>query len=255
MKAQGVKSTIVDRDFWSRMEDLLLIFKPIHEAQKSSEDAESTVAHVNPRWQRLHTTLCALLPSIPELHDFLAENGGFQERRNIQSTILHTAAYWLDPSNLDQELREPLKTQVTRWICQHTHVGTDHNKLLESFWQFRGMRGDFQQGNISWASRDKPLVYWLSYQGDHAELSSLEIRIFELICNSVPSERAWSVMNLIQTPIRGNLSAEKTEKLSYVYMNRRQLDQLGERLTIHTMVDMPEAEQVDLENIALEGDI
>ena len=32
MKAQGVKEAIRDREFWNRIDDLLLIFKIIHDA-------------------------------------------------------------------------------------------------------------------------------------------------------------------------------------------------------------------------------
>jgi hypothetical protein len=48
IKTKGVKEAIADKDFWNRIDDLLAIFKPIYDAQKSSESTESTIAHVSP---------------------------------------------------------------------------------------------------------------------------------------------------------------------------------------------------------------
>ena len=90
----------MDREFWNRIDDVLLIFKIIFDAQKTSEDTESTIAHVGPRWDKMEADLKALLLTILELGSFLALNGGFQERRKIQSTEVHEAASWLDPTNM-----------------------------------------------------------------------------------------------------------------------------------------------------------
>jgi hypothetical protein len=61
-------------------------------------------------------------------------------------------------------------------------------------------------------------------------------------------------MNLVQTPIRGNLGDEKLIKITYIYMNQRQLDRLGSKLSYTSMVDMPMEEQVKYEDIALQED-
>ena len=62
-------------------------------------------------------------------------------------------------------------------------------------------------------------------------------------------------MNIIQTPIRGNLGAEKTTKCSYIYMNQRQLDKLGSKLSYSTMPDIEEEQQVEFKDMALDRDI
>ena len=94
MGAYGVKEAIADRDFWTRLEDYLAIFKVIHEQQKSSESTESTIAHVGPRWAKIRAELKVVaLTTIPELQSFIAPGGLFDERKAIQSTLLHKAAY------------------------------------------------------------------------------------------------------------------------------------------------------------------
>src|SRR6266536_2597474 len=108
---------------------------------------------------------------------------------------------------------------------------TDRNAFLASFWRFRDMRDEFNISSISWVSKDDAQTFWITHLGDHKVLASFAIRVFQLIANAVLSERAWSIINLIQTPIRGNLSAEKSTKMAYIYMNRRQLDKLGSKLS------------------------
>ncbi len=61
-------------------------------------------------------------------------------------------------------------------------------------------------------------------------------------------------MNLIQTPIRSNLSSDKSTKMAYIYMNQRQLDKLGSKLSYSTMADIEEEQQVEYEDIALYDD-
>jgi hypothetical protein len=61
-------------------------------------------------------------------------------------------------------------------------------------------------------------------------------------------------MGLIQTPIRGNLDAEKSTKIAYIYMNQRQLDRLGSKLSYTSMVDMAVEEQVQYEELAVQED-
>jgi hypothetical protein len=48
--------------------------------------------------------------------------------------------------------------------------------------------------------------------------------LFHTPANSVPSERSFSVRNLIQDKKRSCLSPEAADKLSYIHVNRRVLD-------------------------------
>jgi len=134
MGAYGVKEAITDRDFWTRLEDYLAIFKVIHEQQKSSESTESTIAHVGPRWAKIRAELKAVASTtIPELQSFIAPGGLFDERKAIQSTLLHKAAYWLSPESLGESLKDPEKTEVIQWMLLHLLPGTNQGTFTSSF--------------------------------------------------------------------------------------------------------------------------
>jgi hypothetical protein len=52
------------------------------------------------------------------------------------------------------------------------------------------------------------------------------IRLFRTPCNSVPSERPFSVQNIIHDKKRNRHDPARTNKLMYIYMNRRVLDRV-----------------------------
>ena len=54
-----------------------------------------------------------------------------------------------------------------------------------------------------------------------SQLAPLAVRLFSSITNSVPSERAFSVMNYIHNRYRNRLTAENAEMLIFVFMNWR----------------------------------
>lgn len=71
------------------------------------------------------------------------------------------------------------------------------------------------------------------------------------------SERAFSAINLIVTKLRNKLSAEKADKLVFIYMNQRVLDRAGD-LLLGDWVEKSDDDQVELEELLLsieeEGD-
>lgn len=63
----------------------------------------------------------------------------------------------------------------------------------------------------------------------------------------------FSTMNLIVTKLRNRLSAKKTDKLIYIYMNQRVLDKAGD-LLLGDWVEKSDEEQVQLEELLLSID-
>lgn len=63
-------------------------------------------------------------------------------------------------------------------------------------------------------------------------------------------ERAFSAMNFVVTKLRSRLSVEKADKLIFIYMNQRVLDQHPD-LLLGDWVEKPDNEQVELEEFLL----
>ena len=56
------------------MENLAIIIKPIHEAQKISKSNHATLGKVIPQWQNLRQELLGMVGLVPELKDFMVLN-------------------------------------------------------------------------------------------------------------------------------------------------------------------------------------
>jgi hypothetical protein len=53
------------------------------------------------------------------------------------------------------------------------------------------------------------------------QLSSLSLRVFHALANSVPSERAFSSRNLVHNALRNRLGPERADQLCFIHINRR----------------------------------
>ena len=84
-------------------------------------------------------------------------------------------------------------------------------------------------------------------------IGPLAVRIYSNPANSVPSERSFSIQNLIHDKKRNRLASEKVDKLTYIYMNTRVLVDVDKRQTkpLHALT---EEEKVELEDKILQED-
>jgi hypothetical protein len=68
---------------------------------------------------------------------------------------------------------------------------------------------------------DDAVGFWVEMKPLARELSLLALRLFHTPANSVPSERSFSVRNLIQDKKRSCLSPEAADKLSHNHVLRQ----------------------------------
>ena len=52
-------------------------------------------------------------------------------------------------------------------------------------------------------------------------IGQLALRLMRTMASSVPSERAFSIQNLIHDKLRSRLTAEKVDMLQFIYINER----------------------------------
>jgi len=244
---------ITNQSFWSDLAAIEQIIRPIHEAQKMSESNSSTLSKVVPRWQKLGAELGRLSSIYSSLvGGFLDIGGPFFARLGKQTTDLHFAAFLLDPISL---LKPTNNVEVDRALTfLLKRCKEDHKKELHrSFLEFRTRGSVFSSTHPSAMHYDNPIAYWKSYifDEDHIVLAKLAVRIFEASANSVASERAFSAMNLIHSKLRNRIGAEKANKLIYIYMNQRVLDQ-NSSIFIGDPLEKSDGQQIELEEVLLD---
>jgi len=74
-------------------------------------------------------------------------------------------------------------------------------------------------------------------------------------CSLVPSERAFSILNLVYNKLRNRLSNDRVNKLQYIYINERVLRRVSCRYEAHLKLDEAQKEEeaglVELEDAFL----
>ena len=91
-----------------------------------------------------------------------------------------------------------------------------------------------------------------------SQLSKLSIRINRIPGNSVLAEHDWSIMNLIKTKTRNQLSNINVDKLMYIYINERTLNRprdLKKKLRYTQSIEIDEEELLDMEDRLLQEEV
>jgi hypothetical protein len=149
-----------------------------------------------------------------------------QKRMDKQVINLHALAFLLNPHYLRlYEMTAELQDRALDALREHV-ADKDYQQVQADFLNFRAQRGHFAASATAWRGfKDStpPLLFWQLSHVNARLLSDLAMRLFETPANSVPSERAFSAMNLTATKKRNRLSVEKLNKLCYIYMNSRTL--------------------------------
>jgi hypothetical protein len=103
-------------------------------------------------------------------------------------------------------------------------------QAVQEFLQYRAQAGPFSADQIVWqlvGPDQDPPIFWTAIREFTPHLARIATWLLRTPCNSVPSERSFSAQNLIHNKTRNRLTPEKTNKLMFIYINRRVLDRAG----------------------------
>jgi Protein of unknown function (DUF 659)/hAT family C-terminal dimerisation region len=238
-KDQAVLDAITDAGFWEDVDELLDILKPIHNHQIMSESSRGHLGQVRTRWLQIREDL--------EAHDHYDDLlDAFDKRIVEQLSEIHTTAYFLDPANTEVKFKGDELDQVFKVFKAHS--SENFNTMRSEFLDFRKKRRNFDATTL-W---DQDLIkdpeqFWEIAGAKSPTLAEFAERLFSTPPNSVPSERAFSAMNLQQTNLRMNLTMEKLDLLTFIHMNYRALHpkKLPYKTKIYTL---NEDEELELED-------
>src|SRR5271154_7173653 len=121
---------------------------------------------------------------------------------------------------------------------------------------FRSQVHPFEPTRLCWAQSDEPVKFWDAAAGLTKFLSRIAVRLYSCPDNSVASERAFSVQNLIHTKTRNRLQSKTADKLAYIYTNGRVIHRVDGKLPLDGLLSKPvnkltPDEEVQLEDILL----
>ena len=223
---------LFDNLFWQAISDLEEILRSIHEAQKSSESDGSHLGHVIKRWFDIKGALTRLKDRpgnpFPSLEEVCRPGGIWDDLYQQQTTDIHSVAFFLDPSNVDEPLAAEIQVKVFSFLRKYIYCNDEAwVEIIEDFFQFREKQGKFNRQNPCdiWSLPlvQRPKLFWQHCKSISPLLGQFAYRIFSTPANSVPSERSFSAMNYIIDKFRTSMEMERGNQATYIYMNSRVL--------------------------------
>jgi hypothetical protein len=214
------------------LEALRELLQPIDERLRMSESGKSHLGHVLNRWADILKTLRTMSIEHQELATFISEGGPFMERYCKQVLPIHIVAYYLMPETALSDIENdfaPIPIEFEKKIIdffrRYSSSDEEYKRMSREFNFFRSQQSPFESARQCWEEYKDPYLFWHFARGLAPTLAKLAIRIFASPVNSVASERAFSVQNLIHSKTRNWLLPERANKLAFIYTNARVLDQ------------------------------
>ena len=158
---------------------------------------------------------------------------------------MHWAAHFLMPINATATMDQIAQRRVFHFFSFH---GNNNNAaaLRGDFISFRTKTNQFAPGADCWDHENDPLLFWQIQATLVPIIGQIAIRLFSTPANSVPSERSFSAQNLVHDKKRNRLEPDKVDKLTFIHMNQRALDNLyNGRILPHSLDNDAE---IELEN-------
>src|SRR5436190_13040194 len=136
---------------------------------------------------------------------FGAGDGTFAQCHQRQIKPVHIAAYYLLPESLTKGITAHFDSQIQIFLHRYTTSEADYTTICFEFESFRAQEPPFEYGRRCWTLVSHPKLFWHSTFSHTKLLGKLAYRVFCCPVNSVASERAFSVQNLIHTTSRNPL--------------------------------------------------
>lgn len=133
-----VIGTLLQKDFWQRVEDLCDIFAPLHAIQKASESVNANIMEVAERWLQLQKIMpqkAMTSDLFPEINDYFTGNG-FKNRQKKQILPIHRVAYYLNPKRIHEDI-DPIHHNDIRSLLEAQKSSNGITNAWKEFLAFR----------------------------------------------------------------------------------------------------------------------
>src|SRR5205814_2308319 len=138
------------------------------------------------------------------------------QKKSLLSTLTSSLSTALSGQSLmhcSLRLKPPSESQKCSFFNEQAVSVAEATALQRAFWAFRSQSPPFESQRDCWRHILDPTTFWAMQAGHARSLGLLAQRISQTPANSVPSERAFSIQNLIHSKQRNRLSPERANKL------------------------------------------
>jgi hypothetical protein len=203
----------------------------------------------DPMWKDCRCHLQRILAWRPEIVGYQkCEAQTFKPRFLRQTEDIHIVAYLLKTATGGND-DIPFYTAVEISSILHKFFkrqGIDNQNGMGQTLELRYHEERFHYGQFIWDYKHNMRTYWKVARSIAPAIAPIAIRLASTLCNSVPSERSFSILKLLHNKLRNCLKPDKVNMLQCIYINKRVLERIkADQAT--------EAELIELEDALLKS--
>lgn len=238
--ARAVVQTINDEDFWTEVEHILALTKPLFLLVKYSDGEGPKMGEVYERMDNMLGEIKDVLTmqDNPHKQDFPVVQKIILSRWEKMNVPLHCLAFALCPRFYDLDyLNKPAPgglsrtapnkdKEVMRGVLQaFQRIAEDEperKRLSEQFTAFHMKKGMFALPAVQTdAAAMDAIDWWSTYGSETPDLAEVALKVLSQPISSSSAERNWSTYSYIHNVKRNRLNTKTADKLVYIHSNTR----------------------------------
>ncbi len=144
------------------------------------------------------------------------------------------------------------------FFIRYTSSFHDVKLIMKQWLAFKSQMNDFQFNAECWRWTEDSKLFWLCIESFALQLLKLSLRINRISDNNVLAKRDWFIINLIKMKTRNQLSNINVNKLMYIYINERTLNQsqnLKKKLRYTQSIEIDEKKLLNMKDRLLQKKI
>jgi len=229
-----ILSHLKNLNFWIFLKQARDILKSLHQIQYFSEAKNYSLSRVLHNWNKIRADLyfkAKKYSHIKCLKDIADDVWELQLLQ--QSTSLHVIVALLLSQNHDIKVVDLMISLTFSSIMliffdRYSFCRSDATSVMKQWLAFWTQTDEFRSQVECWRWIDYSKLFWLCCESFVSQLAKLCLRVNKISGNFVLVERDWSIMNLIKSKTRNQLSNVSVDKLMYIYINERTLNRSRE---------------------------
>ena len=259
-----ILSHLKNLNFWIFLKQACDILKSLHQIQYLSEAENYSLSRVFHNWNKIRADLYfkakkySHIECLKDIADNVWKLQLFQ-----QSTSLHVIIALLLSQNHDIKvvnltISSTFNSIMLIFFDKYSFCRSDVTSIMKQWLAFWTQTDEFRSQVECWRWIDYSKLFWLCCESFASQLAKLCLRVNKIPENFVLTEWNWSIMNLIKSKTRNQLSNVNVDKLMYIYINERTLNrfrELKKRLRYTQNVEIDEKKLCEMKDRLLQEEI
>ncbi len=247
-----ILSHLKNLNFWIILKQARDILKSLHQIQYLSEAKNYSLSWVLHNWNKIQANLYfkakkySYIECLKDIADDIWELQLLQQSTSLHVVIALLLSQSHDIKVVDLTISLTFSSIMLIFFDRYSFCRSDAASVMKQWLAFQIQTDEFRLQVKCWRWIDYSKLFWPCCESFASQLAKLCLRINKISGNFVLAERNWSIMNLIKSKTRNQLSNVNADKLMYIYINERTLNRSRELKKRHRYTQRVEIDEEKL---------